>query len=920
MWPCGEDQPWCEGKVAWLHPDADAAVVAVEGMGLGLSAVAWGRLDGSESVRCTATGYPLAALEEDREEEQVTGFVAPGSKASSGGLVMTIESRTAQSSPLGETGWAGLSGAAVFSGRYLIEIVTTDPVQWTGSLEGVRSTVLVDDPELAVCTGTTIELALVGPGMDADQSVSSNQGAGLGLRVVGERVSTGVESWQDRDQLRAELRASLLSGTPSKRILSVTGRRGIGKSATVAKVVSEFERVDPARSPLEDLDALVYVSPRTGVGSVTLAGVFESLTRLLADPLAARLRQEWDRSRAAAFPSLWEALKARRCVVILDNLDDLQNPDTGEVLDADVLAFIESACRTPYPQRLLCTSQLPLGLPAELLAQVRELPIDEGLDGSHAVALLRSAVSDRSSLDHLSDDQLERATQRLGGSPHGMELLAIKLHSDPMAVADLLESDDTIDGLMADLVSRALVGLDPEARWVVDLLALAEVPLPDREVPGLLTGAVEPDGARSSLRALVRRRAVGFDAPSRRVRLHPLDADWASRELIKRDPVRQVELDRRLANWYSDQRTPGDSWRALADVTPNRREFAHRWRAGDYPAAMSVLAEVAEFLARKGESAALSGAIAAAESHVRTGRARVDLERCRSQVEFFTGTMERAETALRAALTAAEAAGLTDVTPQLELDLASVQRQRGDSAGATQTLQVALNRTDPSLSHGLRLVALFELGLSSCYLKNWQAAEDAAAELESLLRPQDLRKSHAAPYDIRALARLGAGDYASALIAADEAIARYLDSPNQDNVGYLYNIRGLVGLGTGDLDLAEIDLRKGVELAAQYQIDRLEGICATNLAWVLMRSSRWTEALAAAQRGTARLSTTGVREAATAAALEEVLRNPAWEAQALNALLTQATESASANPDLYLPIADVLADLTIAMLNRNLPR
>ena len=111
-------------------------------------------------------------------------------------------------------------------------------------------------------------------------------------------------------------------------------------------------------------------------------------------------------------------------------------------------------------------------------------------------------------------------------------------------------------------------------------------------------------------------------------------------------------------------------------MTPNRREFIHRSRAGDYPAAMSVLAEAAEFLARKGESATLSSAIAAADGHIPPGRARVDLERCRSLVEYFTGTFERAEVALRTALAAAEAAGLKELIPS-SLDLASVQRRAG---------------------------------------------------------------------------------------------------------------------------------------------------------------------------------------------------------------------------------------------------
>ena len=395
--------------------------------------------------------------------------------------------------------------------------------------------------------------------MDADPRFASNQGTGEGLRVVGERVSTAVESWQDRDQLRAELRACLLSGTASKRVLSVTGHRGIGKSATVAKVLSEFEQVDPTRGPLEDLDAFVYLSPRTGVGSLTLAGVFESLTEVLPGPSAVQLRAKWDRARAA-FPSLWDALKALRCVVVLDNLDDVQNPETGVLMDADVVAFIESACRTPYPQRIVCTSQLPLGLPSELIGSVREFPIDEGLDGAYAVALLRSVDAAKSSLDGVSDDELEQATRRLGGLPKGLELLANELQSDPHAATDLLDSDDTLDGLMADLISKALAGLDQAGRWVVDLLALAEVPASGTEVPGLLADALEPDVARTSLRALIRCRLVGFDAPSRRVRLHPLEADWASRELIKRDPARQVELDSRLANWYSvnaPPRTPG---------------------------------------------------------------------------------------------------------------------------------------------------------------------------------------------------------------------------------------------------------------------------------------------------------------------------------------------------------------------------
>ena len=147
----------------------------------------------------------------------------------------------------------------------------------------MRLSALVDGPGLAEQLGVPVELEPVAAHVGGQATPAPALGAPEddGLRVVGERISAGVEAWQDRDELRAELRAHLVSDRGSKRILNVTGRRGIGKSATVAKVLSEFEQDTSSRSPLEDLDALVYLSPRTGTGSLTLAGVFESITRLL---------------------------------------------------------------------------------------------------------------------------------------------------------------------------------------------------------------------------------------------------------------------------------------------------------------------------------------------------------------------------------------------------------------------------------------------------------------------------------------------------------------------------------------------------------------------------------------------------------------------------------------------------------------
>ena len=330
-----------------------------------------------------------------------------------------------------------------------------------------------------------------------------------------------------------------------------------------------------------------------------------------------------------------------------------------------------------------------------------------------------------------------------------------------------------------------------------------------------------------------------------------------------------------------------------------------------------MLAEAADFLARKGESPALRSAISAAEDVLTDDVGRMHLERTRYAVEFFTGTLADAEAALRATRAAAVSTGLTAVVDDLDVNLGIVQRHRGNCAGAAETLQALLARDPTGLAHHLRLQALLELGLTFCYLRDWPGAEAAATELEEQLRPDDASRLLAAPSDIRALARLGSGDYDRALAAADRAIDQYLDSPNEDNAGYLYNVRGLVWLERGRLDQAVDEFGRGVALATKFHIDRLEGICATNLAWALLRVGRWDEARAAARSGAARLASIGAEAADTPAILAELISRPAAPPSDVEADLRRAANRSFANSDFYTPSSTVLQEIARSLRERS---
>jgi hypothetical protein len=727
------------------------------------------------------------------------------------------------------------------------------------------------------------------------------------LRVVGDRVSAAVELWRDRDELRQWLREMLLEG---QRITSVVGRRGIGKSAVVAKVLADFEQPDPSRSPLEDLDGLVYLSTRTGATSLTLARVYESIAALAERHNAERLDRLWENLNVDALPELWTSLSHRRIVVVLDNLDDLQD-ESGELVDDGLVAFLESVARTPYPPRVITTSQRPLRLPPDLQGQVIVRPLDDGLTITDGVALLRDMDAGTGLILSESEERLGHVVRQLHGIPRGLELVArIIVTDDPFYLDTLLDSSAEAGTLLVDLVSRSFANLDETDRRLVGLLALAGVPLPRQAIPTLLDGLVDPAATRKSLGQLISTRQIGYDPEHQHVRLHPLDADYVRQSLLHDEAALQVDLDLKLADWYAAARIPRMNWRSVADVGPNQREYEHRWRAGEHLSALVPLADAADLLARKGEGRTLRAAIARAEPIVTESAGRVQIERCRYMAEFYGGSLERAEESALRGYDAAKAAAMPPAAAEFRVWRALAMRHRGDPAGAAAVFRAVLKNEGHALSRDDRLDAQFELGICLCYIGDWQAAETIATQLASDVRPEDDPHQRAREFDLRSLARLVARDFEGAIAAARRGIPIYESSSTQHDVAYLRNVCGVAQLYLDQIDAAEDELRIAADVAAEYGIPRLEGLCALNRAWCLMRASRWSEALTFASQAKERLALSGVKAHATAEKLAVVL---ATEQDIPRTEVRQALQKAVApsrdNADIYTPPDRVISEV-----------
>ena len=396
-------------------------------------------------------------------------------------------------------------------------------------------------------------------------------------RVVGERVSTAVAVFRDRVEFRASLRDLVLSR--EKPIICVTGRRGIGKSGLVARVLADFEQ--PADETDDRVGALAYLSTRTDVKVLDLARIFHALADLLPQDQRDRLEKQWTNVRTGALPGLLAALRPRNAVLVLDDLDGLQDPETGEFTDPEIVTLLTAVCRDPQPPLVVTTSRYPVELPLEILGRFTPLEIDDGLEADDAVELLRELDAyDR--LRDLRDGELRQAVERVYRMPRGIQLLVHLLgrRRRTATLRRLLDAKDTPEALLSELVSEGFHSLDEVGRDVVRLLALADTPLPADALPEMLADEHPPDVVARTVEQLDDSQMIDIDPSNDRVRLHPIDSDYVRGTLLA-DQVKRAALDLRLADWLATQRTDPETWRTSADVGPQRREIRHRLRAGD---------------------------------------------------------------------------------------------------------------------------------------------------------------------------------------------------------------------------------------------------------------------------------------------------------------------------------------------------
>jgi len=247
---------WVSGTVTWLDTGLDAALVGVTGSVFTSAArpsvLRWGRLVGGEPLMAAAIGFPWAMERPNnvRDTDHVIGFVAPGAGIASDRLHLSVLSSAPTTAPKSlSSPWAGMSGAGLLAGAYLIGVVVVDPPRYgTDRLVAVPAAALHGAPGFCDALGESPALVDV----DAAWRLEYAAGRFLTLAAPYRPLPPGFNAAASRHRLlnprhgivpftgRAELVEELLgwfsNDQPGLAVRTVTGGGGSGKTRLAAEV------------------------------------------------------------------------------------------------------------------------------------------------------------------------------------------------------------------------------------------------------------------------------------------------------------------------------------------------------------------------------------------------------------------------------------------------------------------------------------------------------------------------------------------------------------------------------------------------------------------------------------------------------------------------------------------------------------
>ncbi|MEJ7653159.1 MAG: TIR domain-containing protein, partial [Chloroflexia bacterium] len=184
----------------------------------------------------------------------------------------------------------------------------------------------------------------------------------------------------------------------SVRLVTVTGRAGIGKTSLVCRLLKAMETGRLPDGGELDVDGIVYLTAR-GSRSVAFLNLYTDLLKLLPTQTSDQLDALYKDPHVGAgqkMQALCEAFPEGRVVVLLDNFEDALDPESLAVHDAELDEGLRALLRLPQHgiKVVMTTRYAPPSLMLVEPGRQRRLDLEEGLASPYAENILREMDAD----------------------------------------------------------------------------------------------------------------------------------------------------------------------------------------------------------------------------------------------------------------------------------------------------------------------------------------------------------------------------------------------------------------------------------------------------------------------------------------------------------------------------------------------
>jgi DNA-binding CsgD family transcriptional regulator/tetratricopeptide (TPR) repeat protein len=482
------------------------------------------------------------------------------------------------------------------------------------------------------------------------------------------------------------------------KLISIHGRAGSGKTALACKALAELKNN-------RELNGIVCLSP-TGTG-ITLERILLDLGRLLPDAdqaVMGSVVRSSELDSAQKINILLEKISTKQIILLLDNLETLQDPLSGTLMDADLEMFIEKMLKQSSAISLLITSREPLLLPRALKTWEHIISLEEGLSTDAAVTLLQKF--DPSGLTELRTapgSKLNLVVEQLGRFPRALEALAGMLLEDPiLRLDDLLKNLASTQNEISDVVvQQALARLEVNSMRVLQALAIYNQPVSFDALSFLVSPFIGEATLRQVVRRLLHACFVKSNRDVQQFGLHPIDQAYcydgiprgSLTDMVKHPlPFTRCALHLRAAEYFRSQARPAIHWKQVTDLQPQLNEFEHRVAAGDFEEAARVLLSVDQnYLWEWGQRKLLKRLYTRIKGKIIDARLRQQVNRRSTWLKFHE-IAEEADREFEAQLELARANGDDLGAADALDDLAQTYRRNGrDLQRALELHQEALN-------------------------------------------------------------------------------------------------------------------------------------------------------------------------------------------------------------------------------------